>query len=329
MRGSTFRMFQVWETAPPLSAVIGNLCEFDSAIVTCLSNPRWAQAWVSAMLALQASFDCCYISHIACMWSAFSIFTLIVWKDKPLLAFLDKLPVCLEWGIQHCVTTEHCLCWRCPSCCMHGWVHSFPTCSQNALETKELIWVPFVPNLCATNHVVKCLVTSFNYWIRLRISAGNCLSDKTTFVPESVANFCSELWSLVHSNFRRPGMSREPMDFELVGCCVGSLLADVHCVKESCYRINHRHAVKFDMCFGLLLVPKLVRTYQVCTWCVPRNDFQSGLRWKQTMFLVSLLVCCTVGAVLACTNAGDTQTNPCMVLHDGEFWSLLTRVHQR
>jgi len=53
------------------------------------------------------------------------------------------------------------------------------------------------------------------------------------------------------------------MDFQPVGYYIGSLLANTHYVKESCCRINHRHAVKYDICFGLLFVPELVRTYQV------------------------------------------------------------------
>jgi len=48
------------------------------------------------MLAFHASFDYHCISYIMCVWSALSVFTLVVLKDEPLLAFLDKLPVFLE-----------------------------------------------------------------------------------------------------------------------------------------------------------------------------------------------------------------------------------------
>jgi len=73
------------------SAIIGNLCELDSAVVIYLSYPHWAQAWLSAMLALYTSFDCCYVSYIVRVWSALSVFMLIVLKGKSLLVFLNEL----------------------------------------------------------------------------------------------------------------------------------------------------------------------------------------------------------------------------------------------
>jgi len=59
------------------------------------------------MLASFASFDYYHIAYFVRMWLAFSVFTLIVLNDKPLLSFFNELPICLECGIQHCVTAKH------------------------------------------------------------------------------------------------------------------------------------------------------------------------------------------------------------------------------
>jgi len=73
------------------SAIVGDLCELDSAVVMHLSYSHWAQVRVSAMLVLQASFDCYHVSYIVRMWSAFSVFTLIVFALDPCKALSRAL----------------------------------------------------------------------------------------------------------------------------------------------------------------------------------------------------------------------------------------------
>jgi len=160
------------------AAMGGDLDKLDIAVVMCLCYPSWAQALVSVMFALCANFDCYNVSHIVCVWSPFSVFTLVVLKDKLLLSFLDKLSGCLEWGIQHCVTTKHLLCrhfTRSVVCC---WIHSFLTCCQHTLKSKEWIKTRFDFDLCTWNHVVECLVRSFHHGIWLGVSAGNDLTQQ-------------------------------------------------------------------------------------------------------------------------------------------------------
>jgi len=59
------------------------------------------------MLVSCASFDYYHIAYVVRMWLGLSVFTLIVLNDKPLLSFFNELPICLERGIQHCVTAKH------------------------------------------------------------------------------------------------------------------------------------------------------------------------------------------------------------------------------
>jgi len=89
------------------------------------------------MLAPFASFDHHHIACVVRMWLAFSVFTLVVLNDEPLLSFTNELPICLECGIQRCVTAKHQLRMRCACSGARCGIHSFPTCRQNALETKE------------------------------------------------------------------------------------------------------------------------------------------------------------------------------------------------
>jgi len=128
-------------------------------------------------------------------------------------------------------------------------------------------------------------------------------------------------------HFCRPWMSGKSVDVQPVGCHIGSLLTDLGHFKESCCRICHCHTMKFNACFGLLFVSEFAWTHWVNTQCVPRNDFQSGLRWKQTCLLVTLLAHCAVFAVLADTHTCGSESNPCAALRHGEFKSLFTRMH--
>jgi len=59
------------------------------------------------MLASGASFDYCHIAYVVRMRLSLSIFRLVVLNDKPLLSLFNELPICLEGGIQHCVTGKH------------------------------------------------------------------------------------------------------------------------------------------------------------------------------------------------------------------------------
>jgi len=89
------------------AVVIGNLDKLDSAVVIYLCNHHGIQVWIWAMLASFASFDYYHIAYVVCMWLSLSVFTLIVLNDKPLLSLFNELPICLEWGIQHCVMAKH------------------------------------------------------------------------------------------------------------------------------------------------------------------------------------------------------------------------------
>jgi len=117
--------------------VVGDRDELDSAVVICLCNPHGIQVLIGAMLASCASYY--HITYVARMWLLLSVFMLIVLNDKPLLLFFDELLICLERGIQHCVTAEHQLCrrWACSG--MRCRIHSFPTCCQNTLKSKKRI----------------------------------------------------------------------------------------------------------------------------------------------------------------------------------------------
>jgi len=133
-------------------------------------------------------------------------------------------------------------------------------------------------------------------------------------VFKSLADFSSKFSSLVHSCFCRPWMSGKPMDFQPVGYHIGGLLTDLDHFEESFCRIHHSHTMKFIVCFRFLFVSEFVWTYQVNAWSVPRNDFWSGLRWKQTYLLITILACCPVFAVLADTHTCGFESNPCVVL---------------
>jgi len=115
---------------------------------------------------------------------------------------------------------------------------------------------------------VKCLVTSFNHGVRLWITTGNNLPFNTMFIFESFADFSSEFFSFVHSFFCRPWISGEPTEFQPVGYYVGGLFTDLCYFKESCCRIYHSHAMKLNVCFGLLGSPDLHgptrSTHSVC-----------------------------------------------------------------
>jgi len=147
---------------------------------------------------------------------------------------------------------------------------------------------------------VKCLVTSFNHGVRLRIATGNNLPLNTMFVVWSFADFSSKFFSFVHGCFCRPWMSGKPMDFQPVGYCIGGLLTGLNCFEASCCRIYHSHTMKFNVCFGLIFISEFAWAYQVNTQRVPGNDFRIGLRWKQTYLLVTLLACCAIFTAFAC-----------------------------
>jgi len=87
-------------------------------------------------------------------------------------------------------------------------------------------------------------------------------------------------------------------------------LADLDCFNKSCCRICHSHAMKFSVCFRFLFVSELAWTCWVNAQCVPRNDFRSELRWKQTCFLVTILTCCAVFTVLADTCSAHVGLSP-------------------
>jgi len=98
-----------------------------------------------------------------------------------------------------------------------------------------------------------------------------------------------------------------------VGHCACSLFTDFDCFKEPCWRVCHCHAAKFSVHFGFVFVPECAWTHQVDAQRAPRNNFWSGLRWKQTAFLVSLLVCSATCQRASCATCGR---DPCTLRHE-------------
>jgi len=64
------------------SAIVGDLDELDSAVVIYLCDPHGIQAWIWAMLAFCASFDCHHIAYVVRVRLSLSVFMLVFLNDR-------------------------------------------------------------------------------------------------------------------------------------------------------------------------------------------------------------------------------------------------------
>jgi len=94
---------------------------------------------------------------------------------------------------------------------------AFEHATRTSLKSRRESRSRFILDLCTANHVVKCLVTSFNHGVRLWIATGNNLPFDTMFILKTLADFSGEFSSFVHSYFCRPWTSGKPVDFKPIG----------------------------------------------------------------------------------------------------------------
>ena len=93
MHGMTFRTFHVWWTAPPLAAVFPS-CAAPLAF-TWVTVVR-ASTVVGNMLTVWVKLNHDFVIDLVHVVFLLGIFSVVVLKDEPLLAFLDTFPIGLE-----------------------------------------------------------------------------------------------------------------------------------------------------------------------------------------------------------------------------------------